>query len=449
MPHALPTELHDQAFDLLQELIRIPTWQPEHAERPAAELLADWLAAAGLAPQLIEAAPGRANLVVRLRGTGERPPLLLAGHLDTVPPGPEERWSHPPCGAEVHDGFLFGRGAVDMKGMVACSAAVLAALARAGCRPKRDVILAAVADEETGCAQGSGFLVAAHPELVRAEYGLGEVGGFTQWIGDLPVYPVQVAEKGTARLRMTARGEAGHASLPRPDSAVVRLGEAVSRLGRARLPLHRTRTVEQFLARLAAALPPPRRWALPRLLHPVLGGPLLDHAIADPALRRSLWALLANTVTPTLLRAGEAINLVPGEASCDMDGRLLPGQAPEDLLREVQQVVGPDLSLELLDCVVGSEGSADTELFRVIEEELRAAHPGAVVVPNLIPAYTDGRSFTRLGITWYGFSPLRLPRSPGLSYTNLIHSFDERLPVDGFHWGLDVLHRVVCRITGA
>jgi len=442
---ALPAEIEAAALDLLVQLVRIPTWQPDHVERPAAELLADWLASDGLEPRLIEAAPGRSNLVVRYAGTGERPPLLLAGHLDTVPPGPAERWSHPPLAAEVHGGFLYGRGVLDMKGTVAAFATVLRALAREKRKLRRDVILAAVADEETGCAQGSRLLVERHPALVRAEYGLGEVGGFTQWIGGLPVYPVQVAEKGTARLRMTARGEAGHASLPRPDSAPVRLGEAIARLGRTRLPLHPTRTVALFLARLAAALPPPRRWALPRLLHPLLGGVILDRLIADPALRRNLGAMVANTITPTILRGGEAVNQVPGEASCDMDGRLLPGQSAADLIREVQQVIGPRLELTLLDSEAGTEGSAETALFGIIEEELRAAHPGAVVVPNLIPAYTDGRYFSRLGTTWYGFSPLRMPLEPGPSFASLIHGFDERLPLDGFRWGLHVLYRVVCR----
>lgn len=446
----LPESLRQQALQLCQDLIRIDTSDPAHPERPAAELLADALRTDGIEPQLLEAAPQRTNVVARLRGTGEKPPLLLAGHLDTVPTGPSERWTCPPLAAEIRGGWLYGRGAIDMKGMVALAATVMRAMARVGVTPRRDLILAAVADEERGCVYGSRFLVDEHPELVRSEYAIGEIGGITYWVGGLPVYPVQVAEKGTARMRLTARGDAGHGSLPKPSSAVVQLAEAVHAVGRARLPFHPTRTTRAFVEGLANALPAPRRWILPRLLDPRLGPRVLDllaRLTGDDALVSSFQAMLSNTVSPTVLRAGEAINQIPGQATCDLDGRILPGQTPDDILREVRALLDPDdqLSLELLDRQLGMECDADTPLFRIIEEEITAAHPGALVLPNLNPGLTDGRHFARLGAHWYGFTPLRMPPDPGLRFSQLFHAFDERIPVEGFYWGLERLYRVVWR----
>ncbi len=449
----LPKTFTDEALALVQELIRIDTSDPEqgHPERPAAELLADTLRADGLKPQLLEAAPGRTNLVVRVKGTGEKAPLLLAGHLDTVPPGPAERWTCPPFSAQIKDGWLYGRGAIDMKGMVGMAATVLRAIAQAGATPKRDLILAAVADEERGCWHGSRFLVEEHPELVRAEYGIGEVGGITYWVGGVPVYPVQAAEKGTARLRLTVRGAAGHGSLPNPEAAIVHLADAVRRLGRARLPFHPTKTASAFLRGMAEALPPPKRWILPRLLNPRLGPKVLEllaQLTGDSTLVGNFQAMLSNTLNPTVLRAGQAINQVPGEAQCDLDGRIVPGQVPEDLLREARDLlpVGADASLELLHGTPGVECDADTPLFRILSEELCAAHAGALVLPTLSPGLTDGRHFTRLGMSWYGFTPLRLPLQPGLRFSSLFHAFDERIPVDGFRWGLQRLHSVVQRV---
>ncbi len=435
----------EEALELLGELVRIDTSPTGEREGPAAELVAEVLGRAGLEPVILEAEPGRPNVVARLRGSGELPPLLVTGHLDTVPAGDLARWSHPPFGAEVHDGFMYGRGTVDMKGMVAMGLTVITALAREGVRSRRDLVFAAVAGEEEGCGPGSRFLVEEHPDLVEAEYAFGEVGGFTEWIGTLPVYPIQVAEKGRASLRLVFRGESGHGSIPRRDNPVVLLARAVERLGSRWLPFHPTVTVERFVTGLAEHLPPPKRWVLPRLLDPRLGPVVLERLMTDPALQRGFGAILTNTVSPTMLRAGEVPNQIPGEASCHLDGRLLPGQSPQDLIQEIREVIGDQGGLELLDSSPAVECDSDDPLFGLIAEEIQAAHPGAVVLPNLIPGFTDGRYFTKLGAKWYGFSPLRLPLEPRIRFSELFHGFDERIPVEGFFWGLDVLYRVVRR----
>jgi acetylornithine deacetylase/succinyl-diaminopimelate desuccinylase-like protein len=436
----LPEEFETEALALLQALLRLDTTNPPGNERPAAELCAESLRAAGLAPELLEGQPGRTNLVCRLQGSGERPPLLLTAHLDVVPVG--DGWTHPPFAGEEHGGFLWGRGAIDLKHHAAMSVTVLRALAREGRRLRRDVVLALVADEETGCRWGSQWLVDHHADKVRAESALGELGGFTLSLEGRRFYPIQVAEKGGFSLRMRARGPAGHGSMPREDSAVVRLAEAVARLGRTPLPFHLTDTTRAFLRTVARALGFPKGLLLSGLLHPTLA-PRLLRALKDRSLARALHAMLANTVSPTVLRAGDSLNVIPSEAEARLDGRVLPGEAGRLFLEELRAVVGPDVELEVTHEEPGLEARSDTPLFATLADAVRRADPEGIAVPYLVPGSTDARAFTRNGTTWYGFTPVRLP--PGLPFAELFHGPDERIPVDGFRWGLRVLHDAVRR----
>ena len=434
----------DDAVRLCQALIRLDTTNPPGAEQAAAELLAGWLSGSGLAPQVLASAPGRANVVARVRGTGELPPLLLTAHLDVVEADPAA-WSHPPFSGDIADGFLWGRGAVDMKNMAAMSAAVVAALARAGRRPKRDVMFAGVADEEAGSDLGASWLVARHPDLVRAEFALGEVGGFTMYLGGMTLYPVQVAEKGYAWIRARVRGTPGHGSMPREDSAVVRLAAAVARLGAAPLPAHRTRAFEEFVAVAASRAPAPLRPILRRLGSSRVA-PTLLRLLPDRSLARAMAALLANTASPTVLRAGAKINGIPGVAECEIDGRTLPGQTTEDILGELRAVLGDDVELE----VMKEAPPIVTDPFRspawdAIVAVLGRHEPDAVVAPYLNPGFTDAKAFSRLGTRWYGFAPVKLPR--GLRFADLYHGNDERIPVDGLRWGTEVLADVVAEIA--
>ena len=439
-----------EATALLQTLLRIDTTNPPGNEIAAARALAQSLEADGLRTEIIEAAPGRANLVCRFSGApGGAAPLLLASHLDVVPAGDLSRWTHPPFDGKLADGMIWGRGALDMKNMVAMSAMVLKLLARRGLSLRRDVILAAVADEEEGCHSGSRFLVEEHPDKVRAEFGLGEVGGFPQLMGDVLFMPVQTAEKGICWLRATARGEAGHGSIPRPDSAIHRLAEALATLRCRRLPQHNTPVVEAFLKASGRLQSFPQKLGAALLLNRRLSPLVVDHLMPEGDQSRVVEALLRNTVSPTVLRAGDKINRIPGEATVELDGRLLPGQTGEDLLRELREITGNTLEYEILRQEVGVVNHPpESPLWDSIQRVVKRHRPSLPVLPFMTPGFTDAQQFSRLGIRWYGFAPLWVDPAQGFRVTDLYHGFDERIPEDGFHWGLEVLYDVVTDFCG-
>ncbi len=430
-----------EAVEHLKQLIRIDTTNPPGNERAAADYLARVLEREDIPFEILESLPGRASLVARVRGTGAKPPLLLNGHLDVVPADPE-RWRHPPFSAVEHDGCIWGRGAVDMKNMVAMSLQILVLLKRSGVTLERDVIFAAVADEETGSRHGARFLVERHPELVRAEYVLNEIGGYTLYFGDAVFYPVQVAEKGICWFELSAEGTAGHGSMPRADNAVVRVARAVEALGRVRLPQHNTEVVEAFLRRLADSAPFPQKQAILLLLEPRLSGPLLDVlSRRDPEQGGAMAAMLRNTASPTMLSAGKKINVIPSTARAQVDGRIIPGESIQSFLSEVRRVVGDDVTVKVLEGREGSVFDPKTPLFDAICRTLEHHHPGAIPVPFMIPGFTDSSAYRELGATCYGFSPVKMPA--GMSYTRLYHGDDERIPVAGFAWGLRVLYDLV------
>ena len=296
----------DTCVALLRDLIRIPTVnrgtrdEGDGNERPAAERIAEHLREAGLEPRLLEKQKGRTNLIARLKGDGSKPPLLLNAHLDVVE-ADAKSWTHDPFAAEIHDGYVWGRGTIDMKHMAAMSACVMAMLAAAvkdGHKLARDVIFAGVADEEAGCELGSMYLCDEHADEVRAEYMLGEIGAFSLHLFGRTFYPIQVAEKGFCWVRARITGDPGHGSMPDPDSAVVRLAKAIGRLGHGRLPIHPTEVVTTFLHGLARELPSPQRHVLKRLTTPQVASLILDHLIRDPSQRRSFGAMLSNTPRP-------------------------------------------------------------------------------------------------------------------------------------------------------
>jgi len=438
-------ELCDHAVDLCQRLLRIDTTNPPGQEREAAELLATELLAAGLEPTVLESAPGRANVVVRHKGTGAKPPLLLTAHLDVVE-ADASQWRYPPFSGTIAEGCLWGRGAIDMKNHAAMSVALLSRLAREGRKLDRDVIFAGVADEEAGCEFGSGWLCDHHPDLVRAEYAIGEGGGFNLNLGGKRFFTVQVAEKGFCWVRARVRGEPGHGSMPRADSAVVKLAQGIARLAKG-LPPHRTRVVGEFLSTIASAQP--------ALVKPLLAAvtktdvlPRLLKLLPDAGVARALGAMLSNTASATVVRAGNKTNVIPGLAEVEIDGRTLPGQTDRDFLRELGEILGPEFELE----VMRSAPPVETEpvrspLYDRILEVLREREPDATPVPYMIPGFTDAKSFTRLGARWYGFSPVKLP--PGMRFADMFHGHDERIPIDGLRWGTEVLTDVVCRFAGS
>ncbi len=438
--------LADDAVRHLQALLRIDTTNPPGNETPAAEYVAGMLADGGLAPELLGPSPTRKSVVARLKGNGAKPPLLLHGHTDVVEADPAA-WTHPPFAGEIHDGYLWGRGAIDMKHMVVMAALVVAKLAREKTPLARDIIFAAVPDEEAGCDHGSRFLVENHPDLVRAEYALGENGGFTVHMAGRAIYPVQVAEKGLTWMRLRARGSPGHGSMPRDDNAVIRLAEAVAKLGRTRLPQHETREATAYLDALAATQPFPRSLLLQQLKRPSLSGFVLK-LIPDAGVRNALAAVLSNTAVPTVLRAGAKTNVIPGEATCEVDGRSLPGQRAEDVVAEVRAIVGADIEIQVLRDLPPVATPAPSPLWDAITATLAEHHPEALAVPGMMPGFSDAKWWSRLGARCYGFCPVRFP-ADGPRFADLFHGNDERIPVDGLRWGVNLLYDLVVRFAGA
>jgi acetylornithine deacetylase/succinyl-diaminopimelate desuccinylase-like protein len=432
----LGEEAFREAVEVLQGLLRIDTTNPPGNERLAVDFVAAALAADGIESRIIESVPGRANLVAKLTGTGKEKPLLLTSHLDVVPAEADE-WTHGPFSGVEADGCIWGRGAVDMKGMTAMGIAVMRHLKRRKVPLKRDVILVAVADEEAGCDFGSAFLVREHPDLIKAEYVVNEVGGFTMENAGRRYYPVQVAEMGVAWLRVRARGEAGHSSLPAPASCLARLGEAMHRLATTRLPMHVTEPAAAFIRGLAEHSPAPARWVIPALLKPVMAGAILDGLVKDPQQKAVLQATLCNTANPTMIRGGTKVNVLPSEAEIEVDGRLLPGQTAADLVREVESVIGDGFEIEVVRESPGTTFPWDTPFFEKIKEVIARRDPDGIVVPYMAPGFTDSSQYAKTGAICYGFYPLQLP--PDLVFSKLFHGVDERIPVESFRFGIEAL----------
>jgi acetylornithine deacetylase/succinyl-diaminopimelate desuccinylase-like protein len=442
----------DVCIALLRDLIRVPTVnrgtrdEGDGNERPAAEFVAAHLRAAGLEPKLLEKQKGRTNVVTRVKGDGSKPPLLLNAHLDVVE-ADAKSWKHDPFGAEIHDGYVWGRGAIDMKHMAAMSACVMSLLANFVKEGKkklsRDVVFAAVADEEAGCELGSMFLCDEHADEVRAEYMLGEIGAFSLHLFGRTFYPIQVAEKGVCWVRATYEGSPGHGSMPDPESAVVRLATGIRRLGRGRLPMHPTDVVTTFLHGLARELPSPQRHVLKRLTTPQVASLILSYLVRDPIQRRSFGAMLSNTASPTVVRAGSKVNVIPGKATVDLDGRTLPGQSESGFLEELREALGGDPHLEVLRSLPPVEATSKTPLFDHLAATVRRHDPTGHPLPYLIPGFTDAKAYTRLGTTCYGFSPVKFDPTHEVNFTKMYHGHDERVPIDGLKWGLRVLYEAV------
>lgn len=444
-----------EAVAALRDLLRIDTTNPPGHERPAIEQVAAWLKADGFEPEIAGAEPDRPNLACRLPADAARRsgrPIVLSCHLDVVPADPA-RWTHPPFAGIDADGCLWGRGAIDMKGFAAMGLTVFRLLRRRGLALNRDLIFAAVSDEEAGATLGSEWLVHHRPDLLGGdpEYVINEVGGFTVHRAGRRFYPVQVAEKGLAWLRLTARGTPGHSSLPAADNALAHLADAIGRLASARLPWHISQPARDFIGGMAAHSGWLARSLSPLLLNSLTGPTLLPLAIAEPSRRRSVEAVLRNTVNPTLIsHGGDKINVIPGLASIDLDGRLAPGQTADDLIREIRTVLrdpeGRRYSIEVLRTSEAVVFSPDTPLFHTIRDVMSRRDPQGIVVPSIVPGFTDSKNYARLGATCLGFYPLRLP--PDLDFAAMFHGDDERIPLDGFRWGIETLADCLLQFAG-
>ncbi len=432
----------EETVQNLSRLIQAETVNPPGNETLAIRIVKEILDREGF-PQsaytIVESAPGRANLVARLRGDGSARPLLLTGHVDVVPVE-RQHWSRDPFGGEVADGCVWGRGALDMKGDVARYLETFLLAYRQKLPLKRDLIFAAIADEEAGFKSGSRFLVEHHRELINAEYALNEGGAMTIYLAGARLYPIQVAEKSVCWLRASAHGRVGHGSMPHEDNAVMHLAQALDRLRRAgHLPVHITPPMERMLAGMARQMRFPIGMLIGWMRQPGLARLLMRRL--PPESRPLFVALLTNSVSPTVLQAGAKTNVIPSTAQVDLDCRLLPGQTPQDAMRELRAIVGDRLELEPIFVSTGTNFSMDTPLYRLLESATRRMDAEGVVVPMLMPGATDACEYQKAGITVYGFTPGIFPEN--FPITKLAHGHDERLPISAIRTGLPVLWEVV------
>ncbi|MCV7347587.1 M20/M25/M40 family metallo-hydrolase [Mycolicibacterium rhodesiae] len=417
---------------LTQQLVRINTSNPGGPEKPAAELVADVLAGIGIGCEWFEPEPGRVSIVGRLTGRDPSlPALLLHAHLDVVP-AVDSDWTRDPFGGDLHDGYVWGRGTVDMKGPVAITLAALQRLWRQGQQPRRDVVLAFFADEEAGGALGAGYVTQSSPQLFAdCAEAIGEVGGFSRTLTSRSRgYFVSTAEKGVWWARLRASGTAGHGSMINSRNAISTLAQALVRLADQSEPaVIKTAATDALIERLRE----------------VLAEPDVDDDELLASLGhfdRMIRAGRHNTVNPTQISGGYKTNVVPAEASATIDARFLPGHAGS-FQRQLTDVVGPAVAVETLYHGPAVEAVVDTPLLGAIAEALCSSDPMATVLPYMSTAFTDAKWLHRLGIQCYGFTPMRLPDD--LDFTALFHGADERVPVNSLRFGVDVLSRLLAR----
>jgi len=405
--------LRDEATQLLSRLIQADTTNPPGNETIAAELLRDYLEANGLECELYARVPERANLVTRIKGTGDGPSLLLLGHTDVVLADPAE-WSVPPFSGEVRDGEIWGRGALDMKSHVAANAVAIASLAREGFRPKGDLIFAATADEEVGAGYGLEWLCDAHPDAVRADFCINEGGGELLEIDGRTYWVCSTAEKMSAPFRIAVHGRSGHESMPGiADNALVKAARLIERISAYEPPREVQQEVAAFLRALDA-----------------------DFDSLPPAAAELVEPLLAPTFSPTMIRASEKRNVIPALCEITVDCRLLAGTTPADVEPAIRAVLGDDVEydLEFTEAKGGTRSALDTPLWGAVESFVEQTEPGARAVPICTAGFTDSH-FVReaFGTVAYGFFPMRMP--PEL-IAQLIHSADERVRIDDLELGL-------------
>ncbi len=431
--------VNNEVRDLLIDLIKINTTNPPGNELEAAKYLQEVFEKEGIAAKIYESAPGRGNLVARIPGSGRARPLVLTAHLDVVAAKPAQ-WSHPPFAAEIADGYLWGRGAIDMKGMLAMEVLALLLLKRGGHTPGREIILVAAADEEAGSNYGVEWLLEQDiPGLKEAEYILNE-GGEGKIDNSVPVYACQNGEKGVLWVKMKVHGVPGHASMSSKDNAIIRMATLLNRIGRYKPVITLSETTRKFLVKMAKA----------KGLRLSEDSANLDYSLQLFASRhfkneRSVQAMLYNTISPTILKAGEKVNVLPELCEATLDCRLVPGETPEGFSEKLKDLVNDSsVEWEILQTAEPTESPVNTELFSVIQRTVQRINPKAIAVPYLSPGGTDSRYFRKRGITAYGFFPIILSESE----LQRMHGIDERISLENLEQGTKILYETVKEIAG-
>jgi len=424
--------LEEETIRICQELIRIPSvnyGEGKGDEKGVADYVVKSLAEVGIAATTYESAPNRVNVVAKIAGSdSSRSGLVVHGHIDVVPAEAKD-WSVDPFSGEIKDGFIWGRGAVDMKNVDAMILAIVRKWAREGYLPPRDIVLAFFADEEAGSEYGSRYMIANHPEVFAGcSEAVSEVGGFSiELKNGKRMYIIETAQKGIHWFKLTAKGTAGHGSMINKDNALTALGEAVSKLGSHVWPQRYTATVKSLFSNVAK-----------------LTGNKYDEVDFRPLLEefgpaaKMFGATLQNTANPTMLSSGYKANVIPQTASAVVDGRFLPGYEDE-FNQTIREIVGPDIEIETLTRDISLEADFSGDLVEAMVQALMAEDPDAIAVPYMMSGGTDNKALSELGIIGYGFGPLKLP--PGLDFFSLFHGVDERVPIDGLKAGVHMMER--------
>jgi acetylornithine deacetylase/succinyl-diaminopimelate desuccinylase-like protein len=441
------SEIEGEVTNLLSDLIRINTTNPPGNETVAAKYLSENLEKEGFNCELLESAPGRGSVITRIKGTGEKPNLLLLSHLDVVAADPKE-WSVDPFGGVVKNGFIWGRGAIDMKSMTAMEVTVMKLLKRNKVQLKGDIILAATADEEKGGEAGAGWLVRNYPEKVQAKYVINEGGGLAIPINGKNVYTIQTAEKGILWLKVKARGTPGHGSVPgAADNAILRMNKVVEKLGNYRSKICLISTVKQFLSKIANENKLAQQALSILLQNPAAGDRILDMlAQKDKVMAEEVRAMLRMTIAPTIIHGGVKENIIPSQCEAVFDCRILPGQNPTEAIAEIKDVLKDadlqKLEFEIIQAGEPSESTMDTPLYEQIVNVLDEFEPNSSTAPILLTGGTDSRFFRKTGSMCYGFQPMRADMPYG-EILKTVHGIDERISTENLVFGTSILYNVV------
>ncbi len=433
----------------LSDLIRINTTNPPGNETDAAHFIADYLAKDGFKSEIIESGPGRGSLITRLKGTGEKPNLLLLSHLDVVAANSTE-WTVNPFSGAVKDGFVYGRGAIDMKGMTAVEVITLKLLKQNNIPLKGDVVLAATADEERGGEDGAGYLIRNHKEKFWCPYVLNEGGGTAFPQNGHNVFPIQTAEKGILWFKIKAKGTPGHGSTPNmADNAIARINKVITKLSSYQPPTVYVPTLKEFISQVVKTNP-----MLEPDLTRLLANPdqsdeiLVEIAKKDKALSEEIWPRTKTTITPTIIHGGIKENIIPSECEATFDCRVLPGQSVEETLTLIKSMLAEldsgKLSYEILQMHDGNESTTQTPLYEAIKGVLKEYEPECGITPTLTTGGTDSRFFRETGSVCYGFHPV-IPEEPNDEYEKRMHGIDERLSIKNLVFGVSIFYETVKR----
>jgi len=433
--------IYQRPIELLQNLIRFNTTNPPGNEGECIAYINHLLNAAGIETTLLASDPARPNLIARLSGQGNAPPLLLYGHVDVVTTE-NQTWQHPPFRGDLADGYVWGRGALDMKGGVAMMVAAFLRAKAEGLVPPGDVVLALVSDEEGGGNLGAKYLVENHASLFDGiRYAIGEFGGCTFYVGQKRFYPIMVAEKQLCLIEASVLGKGGYFTLAIRGGAMAKLGRTLQRLDRHRTPLHVTSVAHQSIKAMADALPFPSNLIIRQLLTPKLSGGVLRLLGAKGEV---FGPMLHNTVNATTLSGADKLTVLPERIVLSLACMLLPGYSPDDMISELHQIIGDDIELKVV--YYGKVPAvSDMGLFDTLGKILREADPDGIPLPVLLPVPTDGRFFSQLGIQTYGFLPMSLPRD--FNFWQTMHAANERIPVEALTFGTDAIYKLLQRFS--